>query len=120
MKGSPQADLFALLTSAVGGRALSAMLWISWLLIAVLVHYAQDLARSDSPRPRSLYAFGLIIAAMIFHLVIFLRSLLSQEGRRGLFARRSDLPRVGALVRFSIWVIPILAFGAAVAPAVIR
>ena len=120
MKDEPIIVLFNTVTAAVGGRKIFAVLWTSWLLVGILAHYLQDFAGVDPVRPRSLYAFSLMVVGAISLAVYLMRSLLSERGRCELFARRPDLPPVGAVMKIAVWVIPVLAFGAAVAPIALR
>ena len=120
MKDVRQVDPLDALTAAVGGRRLFAMLWISWLLIAVLAHYAQDFPRAETVRPRSQYVFEMLAAVFLAHLVLFVRSLLSREKRKSLLRKRPDLPVPVPLLRIAVWLIPILALGAVLAPHVIK
>ena len=115
MRNALANDLFGALTSAVGGRPIFAMLWISWLLVCVLAHYTQEFIIADNVSLRSRYVFGLIAAATVYHLFVYARSISSTEGRRRFVTRRTDLPSVGASVRIAAWIIPVLAFGAAIA-----
>jgi hypothetical protein len=95
------------------------MLWLLWLLAAVVVHYVQDFARSDAIGSRSKCVFGLIIMALIFLLIVLVTALASPERRTALVARRTDLPPASATLRCGVWLIALLAFGAAVAPSML-
>jgi hypothetical protein len=120
MNASSEANLMDTLTSALGGRRVYMFLWILWLLAALIGHYLQDMAKNGVTQWSTRRAFAMIVIALVIYLVLFLRSLTSREKRKGLLCKQAGLPEVGAGLRLLVWIVPIMALGALLAPAVIR
>ncbi len=109
-----------MLTAALGGRRVYTLLWALWLFVAIIAHYVQDIARSDVVSGRSKAALAVCIVGVVVYLVLLLRGVSSEERRRALLSRQSDLPAVSVTFQILVWVVALLALGAALASAIIR
>lgn len=111
---------FDALTSALGGRRLSPVLWGLWLFLAICGHYAQMLPRRESVGAGAMIAVIVGIAGSLTYSWLLIRGLSSKARREEMLAKQSGVAQVRLAFRVMVWTIPVLALGAVLAPAVIR
>jgi len=120
MNTPSQAHPLDLLTAALGGRRINLLIWVLWLLSATIAHYVQDMAKSEIVHGKTKATFAICPVALVIYAAVHLRGVASKEGRRELFSRQQALPSASLTLRILVWVVAILALGAALAPAFIR
>ena len=120
MTESQQAHPIEMLTAALGGRRIYTLLWALWLFVAMIVHYSQDVAKSDVVHGRTKAALATCVVGLVVYMAILLRALSSKERRMELLARQPNLLATGVTLRILVWVVSLLALGAALAPTFIR
>ena len=108
------------LAAALGGRLLYAFLWILWLCAALIGHYVQDMTRAASVQRGSKVTLAICVTGLLFYAFLLIRSLVSKERRDELFSLQRDWPKPRLLLRVLIWLVPMLALGALLAPSLIR
>jgi hypothetical protein len=111
---------FDTLTSAMGGRRFWSLLWGLWLFLGICVHYAQMFPRENVVSPRAITAVAVGILGCLTYIWLLIRGLSSKDRRQELFVKRDETPRVRLVFRILVWLVPVLAFVAALAPALIR
>ena len=111
---------FDLLASALGGRRLYTLLWGFWLFAAVCGHYVQTLPHRESVTAGSKIAVVVCTTGLLTYSWLLIRGLSTVKRRSDLFEKRPPVQKVGLAFQLMVWVIPVLALGAVLAPAVIR
>ena len=120
MTTSPQYPPHGMLTAALGGRRVYALIWGVWLFAAIIGHYVQEITRSDVIERSTKVAFATCVIGLVVTSALLLRGFISKKGREALLAKQPNLPPATAFFRTLVWIVPIMALGAALAPMLIK
>jgi hypothetical protein len=104
------------LTAALGGRRINTLLWALWLLAGTIVNYAMTMSRSEVVRGKTQAIFATCVFGFILFTVLLFRGLISPERRVRMLSKQTHLPPASLPIQFFVWLIALLALGAAVSP----
>ena len=104
-------------TAALGGRRVYLSLWMLWLFAAAVGHYLQDFKTVESIGARTRVAFAVCIAGLALSSALLVYNLSSKEKRFELCRLDTELPKVSDSFRALVWIVPIVALGALISPA---
>ena len=116
MSTSHQIQPLELLTAALGGRRLYTYLWALWLFAAILGHYAL----SESIQGSSKIALFTCVTGFAIYSLLLIRDLFSKERRASLLSMQSGFRTPSPTLRILVWIVPVLALGAVLAPALLE
>lgn len=117
-RGRPHS--FEVLTAALGGRRVYPLIWGLWLFLAICGYYAQMLSRREAGAAGDEITLVVGILGLATYAWLLIRGLSSKARREALLAKQPDPAQVSRFFRLVVWIVPPLALGAALAPAVVR
>ena len=109
-----------LLTAALGGRRINTLLWALWLFGGAIANYVMTMARAEVIPGRTKATFAMLVLGFVFYGGILVRGLSSPERRAGLLWKQSHLPPASLPIRSAVWLVALLALGAALSPIYFR
>jgi len=120
MTKSEEVPPLDVLTAALGGRRINTLLWALWLLGGVIANYAMTMARTEIVAAKTKGIFVICVLGFVLYGGILLRGLISPERRVRLISKQAHLPSASVPVRIFVWLIAVLALGAALSPIYFR
>ena len=108
------------LTAALGGRRINTLLWALWLFGGTIANYAMTMARSEVVTAKTKGVLVICVLGFILYGWMLVRGLSSPERRIRLISKQADLPSASTPVRVFVWLIDVLALGAALIPIYFR
>lgn len=116
MTKSEETPPLDVLTAALGGRRINTLLWALWLLAGVITNYAMTMVSAEVVRGKTKAIFAICVFGFILYGVMLVRGVITPERRARLLYKQSHLPHTSLPIRFFVWLIAVLALGAALSP----